>query len=63
MSRLATYIRESRAELQKVLWPNRQELVRHSLLVIGVSLALAAFLGAVDYIAQFGFEQFLKLRS
>jgi preprotein translocase subunit SecE len=60
--RLTTYIKESHAELRKVIWPTRRELVRHSLLVIGVSLGLAAFLGAVDYLATLGFAQFLRLR-
>lgn len=62
MSRIATYVKESHAELRKVIWPSRQELVRHSLLVIGMSLGLAAFLGVVDYVSQFGFEQILRLR-
>ncbi len=42
------YFRESYEELKKVSWPNRKDTVRDTLIVIGVSLGVAAFLGAVD---------------
>lgn len=60
--RLTAYIRECRQELTKVIWPSKHQLRDHTLLVIGVSIAVAAFLGAVDYLSTFGFEQFLRLR-
>ena len=60
--RLTSYIREARQELGKVIWPNQRELRNHTLLVIAVSVALAAFIGVVDYLSTFGFEQFLRLR-
>ncbi|MBI4143008.1 preprotein translocase subunit SecE [Candidatus Uhrbacteria bacterium] len=62
MSKLATYIRESRQELERVIWPSRDQLIRHTMLVIGMSVGLAAFLGAVDYLATIGLEQLLRLR-
>ena len=62
MPKLITYAKECRQELGKVIWPNRKELTNHTLLVIGVSLALAAFLGVVDYLSTLGFEQFIRLR-
>lgn len=60
--RITQYIREARQELTKVIWPSKQQLRDHTLLVIGVSIAVAAFLGAVDYLATIGFEQWLRLR-
>lgn len=60
--KLVSYIKECRQELGKVIWPNRKELTDGTLLVIGVSLAVAAFLGAVDYLSTIGFEQLLRLR-
>ncbi|MFH1429978.1 MAG: preprotein translocase subunit SecE [Candidatus Uhrbacteria bacterium] len=62
MSKLKTYLKESRQELQKVHWPNRKELTRHTVLVIGVSLGVAAFIGIADYVFTLGFEQYIKLR-
>ncbi len=43
------FIKEARAEMTKVVWPTRQETIRITLAVVIISLAVAAFLGAVDY--------------
>jgi preprotein translocase subunit SecE len=48
-NQLINYIKASRQELKKVSWPSRQEIINHTLLVIGVSLGLATFLGLLDY--------------
>ena len=50
ITRLVEYIKSSRLELKKVVWPSRKEVIEHTALVIGVSLGLAAFLGLVDYV-------------
>ncbi len=47
--RLTSFLKESRQEFQHVNWPTRKETIRMVLVVIGVSLSVAAFLGAVDY--------------
>jgi preprotein translocase subunit SecE len=57
---LRNYIRESRDELRKVVWPTRQETTSHTLLVIGISLAVAAFLGLADFGLTALLETFLK---
>ncbi|MFA6909029.1 MAG: preprotein translocase subunit SecE [Patescibacteria group bacterium] len=56
--KLIAYIKESRDELRKVIWPSRQETVRHTFLVIGVSVGVAVFLGIADYVFTIGFERF-----
>lgn len=48
-NKIITYIKEARIELKKVIWPSRKEVVRHTLIVIGVSLAAAFVLGIFDY--------------
>lgn len=48
MNKIVEYIKESKAELKKVVWPTKPQIRNHTLMVIGISLALAAFLGAVD---------------
>ncbi|MBI4433211.1 preprotein translocase subunit SecE [Candidatus Uhrbacteria bacterium] len=63
MSTITTYVREARQELQKVIWPGKQQIIQHTLLVFGVSAGIAIFIGGVDYLFTFGFEQFLRLRS
>lgn len=62
LSKLTTYLHESRQELLKVLWPGRRELLTQTMLVLGVTIALGAFIGVVDYVFTTGLEQFLRLR-
>ncbi|MEJ0021139.1 MAG: preprotein translocase subunit SecE [Candidatus Doudnabacteria bacterium] len=43
------FLKEARVELTKVVWPSRKETIRITIAVVLLSLAVAAFLGAVDY--------------
>lgn len=44
---IVRYVRETRGELRKVTWPTREEAWRLTLVVIGVSAAMAIFLGVI----------------
>jgi preprotein translocase subunit SecE len=48
--KIVTFLKEVRLEMKKVNWPTRQETIRYTLIVIGVSVAVAIFLGALDFI-------------
>lgn len=48
-NKITNYFQESKAELKKVIWPTKKQTINHTLLVIGFSLGMALFLGAVDY--------------
>lgn len=61
MSKVATFFRDVRAELTKVSWPTRSQTVRYTLVVIGLSFALAIFLGALDFV--FGYLLNLVIRA
>ncbi|MFW0862155.1 MAG: preprotein translocase subunit SecE [Candidatus Komeilibacteria bacterium] len=50
MGNFIQYLKDSKAELKKVAWPTKKEVLRHSAVVIGVSLFVAIFLGLVDYL-------------
>lgn len=50
------YFYEAKEELEKVTWPNRKQTVRSTLLVIGVSVGVALFLGALDFGLNKGLE-------
>lgn len=50
------FIKETKSEMTKVVWPSRQETLRITIAVILMSLAVAAFLGAVDYGLTKGLE-------
>jgi len=56
MNKLVNYLQESIAEMKKVTWPTRKETYNYTILVIAVSLAVAAFLGILDYIFTAGFQ-------
>ncbi len=49
MSKLSDYLKGSKEELAKVVWPSRQTTINHTLVVIAISLIVAIFLGAIDY--------------
>lgn len=59
IDRAVTFFKESRAELKKVRWPTREETMRYTIAVIAASVALAAYLGAIDYMLQFILNTFL----
>jgi len=54
---IVKYFSEAKTELKKVAWPTRKETLNYTLIVIGVCLGLAIFLGAVD----FGLSKALEL--
>ncbi|MDD5110638.1 MAG: preprotein translocase subunit SecE [Patescibacteria group bacterium] len=49
LDRVINYLKLSRDELKKVVWPSRQLTIQHTAMVVGISLGMAAFLGAIDY--------------
>jgi preprotein translocase subunit SecE len=60
IKKLIQYIKDSITELKKVTWPTKKETTNYTLLVIGISLAVAAFIGIIDYILALGVEQIIK---
>ncbi len=53
------FVQEVIAELKKVTWPSREEVIRLTLVVIVVSVAVGALLGAVDLIFAWLMERLL----
>lgn len=49
-NKITTFLKEVRLEMKKVNWPNRQETIRYTLIVIGISVAVAIYLGGLDFI-------------
>ena len=45
---ITRYLRETWAELKKVRWPTRQEAQNLTLVVLAVTVAMAALLGLLD---------------
>ena len=49
-NKIAMFLGEAKAELLKVNWPNKKQVINYTMLVIGISIAVAFFLGGLDYI-------------
>lgn len=49
-NRFTRYFRESYEELKKVTWPTREQTTKSTYAVIGVSIAVATFIGILDFI-------------
>lgn len=58
---VAQYLRESFSELNKVTWPTKNQAVRLTLIVLGFTLVIAIFIGLLDLIFNYGFEESLTL--
>jgi len=50
LNKIITFLKEVRLEMKKVNWPTRDKTVKFTLTVLGVSVAVAAFLGSLDFI-------------
>ena len=48
--KVIVFLKESYLEAKKVNWPTRKEVLKYTLLVIGLSVVLAIFLGGVDFL-------------
>jgi len=51
-NRIITFLNESRSELKKVRWPTREQTLQYTMAVVVVSIAIAAFLGTLDFVFQ-----------
>jgi len=59
LSKITSFLKETRVELKKVNWPTRKETVKYTLIVIGLSFSVAVFLGGLDYLFTFLISKFL----
>ncbi|HON34577.1 MAG: preprotein translocase subunit SecE [Thermovirgaceae bacterium] len=55
-----SFIREARAELKRVTWPSRQQVWYSTLVVVAVSLLVAAYLGIVDVLLTAVFSRVIR---
>ncbi len=50
LGRLKKFFDEARQEFRHVNWPTRDEAIRLTTIVIGLSIGLAMFLGGFDFL-------------
>jgi len=58
-SKIKNYLGEVKVEMKKVNLPTRQETIKYTLIVIGLSAAVAIFLGGLDFLFAFLISKFL----
>ncbi len=59
MNKLSAYVKSSYEEMKKVTWPSKKETTNYTILVIVFSLAVALFLGLLDYLFNLGLAQII----
>lgn len=59
VQRIKRFFEEARVELRHVNWPTRAEAIRLTVVVIVISLAIAVFLGAFDYLFSYLLKTFI----
>lgn len=57
----AQYIREMNAELKRVNWPTRQEVIKYTGVVLAALILLTAFIALSDYLFGEGVIKLLRL--
>ncbi|OGG79762.1 preprotein translocase subunit SecE [Candidatus Kaiserbacteria bacterium RIFCSPLOWO2_01_FULL_54_13] len=54
------YLKDTRGELRHVAWPTRLQTIVYTVIVIAISLFIAAYLGFFDYIFTTGLGRALQ---
>jgi preprotein translocase subunit SecE len=62
INKFITYLKEVRIELKQVVWPTRKQTIRATAIVIGLSLAVAVFLGLADGLFSFVVKKLLEIQ-
>lgn len=58
-NKVLQFVQEAKAELLKVNWPTKKQTINYTGLVVAVSVAVAAFLGGLDYVFSFILKTFI----
>ena len=58
---LREYVKDVKLEMSKVSWPTREELRRHTMVVVVMVAIVAVFTGIVDRALSYAFEALLRL--
>ena len=54
------YLKESRSELGKVVWPTRPEIIRMTFVVLAISFIVGAYITGLDTLFTKLVERFLR---
>jgi preprotein translocase SecE subunit len=54
MDTLSKYFRDTFAEMRQVAWPTQTQALKYTALVVGISVFVALFVAAFDYVFSLG---------
>lgn len=57
---LVNYVRNSKEELKKVTWPTRERVIRDTIVVVCISVAVAVFFASADKLFELGFQKLIS---
>ncbi|HBK34617.1 MAG: Preprotein translocase, SecE subunit [Candidatus Uhrbacteria bacterium GW2011_GWE2_40_58] len=63
ISGLFQYFRDAKSEVGKVTWPSKKDTMKYSILVIAISVIIAAFFGGLDWVLNLGVQELITLVS
>jgi len=61
--RISKYFRELKSELKKVVWPTWSQVLKNSLTVAAVVIAVGVFIWIFDLTAKYGVQLLLSLKA
>lgn len=50
MKKIVKFLKEVREELKKVRWPTKSEMIKLTTVVIFITLVIALYIGALDFV-------------
>jgi preprotein translocase subunit SecE len=56
MKKIVQFFKDSYAELRKVVWPTREDVIASTKVVLVSTVVMAAVLGFIDYILVVGID-------
>ena len=62
MNKLTEYLKGAIEEMKKVTWPTKKETQNYTMMVIGISIGMAIFLGVLDFAFSKGIEMIITRR-
>lgn len=61
--RISKFFRELRSELKKVVWPTWTQVLKNSLTVAAVTVAVGVFIWVFDLVSKYGVQLLLSLKA
>lgn len=56
-----SFFKGIKSEFKKITWPDKQDLVKQSAAVVGISVALGVIIAVIDLGLKFGIDKILQI--